>query len=391
MLSEKSNLCIISEIKKNKKELILEKNSRNYGIDFLRIFSMINIINLHINLHSRQLYLDFPSPKYKTIWSLEVFAFPAVNCFGLISGMVGYKKYKFSNLIYLWLTVFFYSISISFYLFFVEAEMNKRQFVLSLFPILIKRHWYFNAYFSMYFLIPFINYGINSLNEAFHKNFIIFFILFYSIYNLIAKIEDLDSDINYLNDGYSSMWLLLLYIIGAYFGKYIIIDKNNFRFILFFLNLLMFFVSFFISSEFHFKLTKSKSKKNNLFISYLSPTTIIQAFSLVMILSKLKIKNKILIKIISFLAPLNFSAYLIHGRLFKIKIKIIKILFNWILTFKTKLLFFKIYAVGIIIYIICIFIDYLRLLIFKLLKFRELSLLIEEKFISKLNIIKLKI
>ena len=212
------------EIEKNKKNIIKIKKERNYGIDLLRIFSMINIINLHINLFSRQLYLGYSSLKYKSIWRLEVFSYSAVNCFGLISGIVGYRKYKFSNLIYLWLTVFFYSISISSYLFFVKSQIKFKSLFLSLFPILIKRHWYVNAYFCMYLLLPFINFGINSVNSSFHKNSVIFFILFYSIYYVISKIVDLNNNFNFLNGGYSSMWLIILYIIGAYFGKYIIIN-----------------------------------------------------------------------------------------------------------------------------------------------------------------------
>ena len=178
MLNENEVVRFIN-YKIDKKKSGIKNNKRNYGIDLLRIFSMINIIILHINLFSRQLLLNFSSPKYKAIWRLEVFSYSAVNCFGIISGIVGYKKYKFSNLIYLWLIIFFYSISISSYLFLVKIGINKKSLFLSFFPILIKRHWYVNAYFSMYFLLPFINYGINSLNKYFHKNIVIFFIFFY--------------------------------------------------------------------------------------------------------------------------------------------------------------------------------------------------------------------
>ena len=206
MNNEKSDFYKI-----NKNKIDLKKNGRNYGIDLLRIFSMINIINLHINIFSRILFLKISSPKFKTIWRLEVFCYPAINCFGLISGIVGYKKYKFSNLIYLWLTVFFYSISISLYLFIVkDVGMNKKNLFLSLFPILIKRHWYVNAYFSMYLLLPFINNGIQYLNRSFLKNTVIFLIFFYSIYNLIAKYLNINSNFNFLSEGYSSIWLILL-------------------------------------------------------------------------------------------------------------------------------------------------------------------------------------
>lgn len=241
------------EIDKNKKDLI-KKTERNYGIDLLRIFSMINIINLHINIFSKQLFLPFSSLKYKGIWRLEVFSYPAVNCFGLISGIVGYKKHKFCNLIYLWLTVVFYSISISSFLFFIKGQIELKSLFLSLFPVLIKRHWYVNAYFYMYLLLPFINFGINSLNRAFHKNSVIFFILFYPIYYLISKITEINSNFNFLIEGYSSMWLIILYIIGAYFGKYIIINeqyKNHY-----FFYSVIFIFSTFLSSEIHFKLIK---------------------------------------------------------------------------------------------------------------------------------------
>ena len=369
------------EIEKSKKIWNIKKKERNYGIDLLRLFSMINIINLHINIFTKQLFLPFSSPKYKDIWRLEVFSYPAVNCFGIISGIVGYTKYKFSNLIYIWLTVFFYSIFISSFLFFVKDGVNKKSLFLSLFPILIKRHWYVNAYFYMYLLIPFINNGINSLNKTFHKNSVIFFILFYPIYYLIAKIVDLDSNFNFLNDGYSSMWLILLYIFGAYIGKYILIN-DQYKNIFFYFYLFNFFFATFLSSELHFKFINGKK---NILISYLSPTMLIQAISLVMLYSRINIKNNSLLKIISFITPLNFSAQLIHARLFQTKIKIIKYFFNMILNLKPKLLFFKVYGFGIIIYFICICIDYVRAIIFKLLKIRNFSLFIEKTIPGLIN------
>ena len=100
---------------------------------------MINIINLHFNgFTGLRDNLKFNSPKFKPIWRLQALSRWPVNCFGLISGIVGYKKYKFSNLIYIWFIVFFYSISISSYLHFInKSGVNKKKLILSLFPILI--------------------------------------------------------------------------------------------------------------------------------------------------------------------------------------------------------------------------------------------------------------
>ena len=142
ILKSKYHLVIDLDIKSEKK--------RNYGIDLFKILATINIVILHINLHSKLINLNPSDKKYREIWSLEIFCYWGVNGFGLISGFVGYKRYKFSNLIYLWFEVLFYSILISIILFLIK-EITKKDLYLSFLPILIKRHWYFNAYFSMYF------------------------------------------------------------------------------------------------------------------------------------------------------------------------------------------------------------------------------------------------
>ena len=61
------------------------------------------IIILHINSYSKFNLLDKESPKFKQIWFLNALSFWSVDGFAIISGVVGYKKYKFSNLIYIWI------------------------------------------------------------------------------------------------------------------------------------------------------------------------------------------------------------------------------------------------------------------------------------------------
>ena len=73
----------ISIIKLNEK--ISLDNKRNYGIDLLRIFSMINVIILHINLCLDINNLKSDNEKFKIIWRLESLSLFAVDCYGLIS------------------------------------------------------------------------------------------------------------------------------------------------------------------------------------------------------------------------------------------------------------------------------------------------------------------
>ena len=54
-------------------------------------------MNLHINLNGGLLRLTQNNTKYKEIWRLETFFYFPVDCFALISGIIGYNRYKFSK------------------------------------------------------------------------------------------------------------------------------------------------------------------------------------------------------------------------------------------------------------------------------------------------------
>ena len=78
--------------KKELKNTYVQPLKRNYGIDLLKIISMINIINLHINKLSGLLYITPKNPKFKQVFRLQAFSFWPVNAFGLISGIMTFRK-----------------------------------------------------------------------------------------------------------------------------------------------------------------------------------------------------------------------------------------------------------------------------------------------------------
>ena len=84
---------------------------RNYGIDLLRIVSMLMVVINHI-LRFGGVYSDnLAGIGRLLIVGMDVLCLCAVNCFALISGYVGVRpKHKFSNIISLWLLVLFYGI-----------------------------------------------------------------------------------------------------------------------------------------------------------------------------------------------------------------------------------------------------------------------------------------
>ena len=358
----------------NSNNIIIFKK-RNYGVDLLKIFSMVNIINLHINGKSSYLRILPNDVKYKQIYLLECFSFFPVDLFGLISGFISYKRYKFSNLIYLWFENCFYSII--FAIFFFVKYKNIKFFILSFLPLGTKRYWYFNAYFFMYLLLPFISTAINTIDKNLFTKMICCYFFMYSFYYVFLDFIDNSHDFAFINNGYSSIWLIILYIFGGYLGRFYYHSIKISKFILFFSYLL----SSLITSQFIFYNINNHKIPNKIFLNYYSPTIIIQSLSLLFLFNNIKIKNRILIKIILFLNPLNFNVALLHLKFFNSGTYTVRRFYVFIKSLSPNFLFFKIYIISFIIYFICAILDYFRFLIFKILRIRYICQYIENKFI----------
>ena len=97
--------------------------NRNYGIDLLRLVSMLMVVTLHTLGHGGVLNMAAERAasgrvtNYAIAWLFEILAYGAVNIFVMITGYAYAKsKYKFSGLFVMWLQVFFYSLGIYLYL-----------------------------------------------------------------------------------------------------------------------------------------------------------------------------------------------------------------------------------------------------------------------------------
>ena len=162
------------------------------------------------------------------------------NGFALISGIVGYKNNKYANLLYLWLTVFFYSVGIHLYIIiFKKSWIKKDPISIEFYPIIFKRYWYFTIYFGMYLFLPVINRGISVLSK-FEFNLVILSTL--GIFVLWRDYKNPNKDVFGMNNSNSMIWLLIYYLAGAYIGKYRV---NYTRVKNYIYNLLYIFIFFF--------------------------------------------------------------------------------------------------------------------------------------------------
>jgi hypothetical protein len=82
---------------------IIVKRERNAGIDLIRIIGMYAIVISHIIFHCKLIKIY---KENKELNLLLTFCSWHVDSFALVSGIVGFKGNKYSNLIYLWLCIF---------------------------------------------------------------------------------------------------------------------------------------------------------------------------------------------------------------------------------------------------------------------------------------------
>ena len=197
---------------------------RDYGIDLLRIISMLMIPMIHVMSHGGVISSTVPfSLQYESAWLLESFLLVAVNCFVLITGYVYYgKETRFYRLLTLWAEVLFYSIIIVIGLKFIfPNEIGFNQYWQALIPTFFthgwfSRYWFFTAYVGMFLLSPFINLGLRHFDK---KQDLTVFLFMFIVFSLLPTILNQDAAFS-LNQGYSVLWFVVLYYTGGLIHKY---------------------------------------------------------------------------------------------------------------------------------------------------------------------------
>lgn len=365
----------------------INTSQRNYGIDLLRIISMFFIVMLHILGHGGIINAAKSDPlNYNITWIIEISAYCAVNCYALISGYVGYSSsFRYTNIIMLWLRVLFYTVGITalFSLTMPHAVENngtEGTFYLispnwenALFPTITKQYWYFTAYVLCFFFTPILNKAVQNLERRQLKKALFAIITIISIPALYTGNDVFDAV-----HGFSSIWLIILYLLGAYIKKYNSL-KNIGK-----LNAFMGYIAC-ILVTWSVKLLciefAPDFSRPDFLISYTSPTIIGSGIFLFFIFRNLKLPNA-LCRIIALLSPLAFSVYLIHVHPF-VWNNVIKDLFKPLGTLPTPIMLVSIIGAAVGLYLACSLIDVVRYYLFKLLRLKKLVFNIETKISEK--------
>lgn len=353
----------------------LIRRERNYGIDCLRILSMFMVVLLHVLGKGGILAsTEKLSLGYEIAWFAETAVYCAVNCYALISGFVMYgSKPKYSSLALLWLQVAFYTVLITCIYAIAHPEtITEFSFRNAFFPVSTRQYWYFSSYFALFFFIPLINTAMENMKKSQLTVLVCAIILLFTVFPTYFNIDPYG-----LETGYTLMWMIALYILGAYIRKYDVPSKISG-----YVAIIGYFICVIISFAFKYGLDKGYEIEYQL-INYSSPTILFSAVFLLIAFSRMK-TGKLLSKVIAFLAPLSFGVYLIHSQ---------KLIWNnWLLQkysyiaeYSPVLLILAALGAALFVFLSGMCIEWGRQQLFKLLRVKKAVLFIENKIITKLK------
>ena len=374
----------------------MESRERNVGIDLLRSVAMFMVAVLHVLGQGGILKAAEDSPgQFYAAWFLEIAAYCAVNCYALISGYVGlYSKHRYSSLAELWLRVVYYTVifTIVFKLL-LPDYITPSYFIKAFMPVSTGQYWYFSAYFLMFLFLPLIKPGLRTLSKKQIQFTLASIILLLTVTapSVSIFLEESKRDVFLINSGFSMLWLLVLYILGAYIRRFDAFKNiGKLKSAVGYLSMVLLtwgakYLSDMIEAvnkdhELLLNVTAALLKRT---VSYRSPTIALSGLFLFLFFINLKLPD-FMKRLATFFAPVSFSVYLIHTNPLIWKTFMNKTFVSFS-AFPVPKLIIAVLGSALAIFIGCALADKIRDAVFRKLKVKNHLVALENKFLSKLR------
>lgn len=327
---------------------------KNYGIELFRIVAMLMIIIHHILYHGGIQVAANKEDAWIKLATTILYATTicAVNCYAIISGFLGVnKRQKYGSIVSLWVRVMIYSVAIAGITKIVAPQLvDTKEMVGAFLPVSMNEYWYFTAYVGLFLIAPALNLFMEKTTKNQAKILLICLFLLSFVSTGLLKTDPLC-----LNGGHSVFWLMIVYLLGAYIGKYGII-KNHTKS----KAIGGFIVCIAVSIVLKYILSKIQLGLNpSVLIGHISPTMVLASVFLLQFFTMLNIKNKKVKKMIITLSAASFSVYLLHDNPIVRNTAIIN-RFTGLASMPAPIMIIAIIGTAILIYTICFVIDYFR-------------------------------
>lgn len=279
------------------------KKQRNVGVDLLRCVVMYFICLLHI-VGAGGIAISASGSQRIISYMIEAITLCSVNCYAMISGFVSTDKaLRFKKLVFMWVEVVFWLVVTSLLAqrWFPDDMPENISIALCFLPLTNAYFWYFNAYCILFLFIPILNCGLEIISQKQYKRILCLLCAGICFFSVIPR-----SDIFVFQGGYSGIWLIVLYVFGAYFRLYEFPKWGKWWILL-----LGFLVSAGMVLLFGLKISASDNYVYPNLVTYTSPFLVFMAFCLLGMFSRIQIRGKPA-RIISLMGRCTFGVYIIH-------------------------------------------------------------------------------
>lgn len=283
---------------------------RDSNFELLRILAILFIISFHCAWEGGFEYPAFCFNKF-LVESFHMLGEIGVNLFILISGYHMIRgRFKIKKLIALLLQVQFYNwICVFLCVHFGTLTLDRRTVFINFFPVTEYKYWFATVYILLYLFSPYINRLLLCLSrKEFQKMLLLCLAVFCIFPTVYGALKNDTETLFYYN---RFIWLLIVYMIGAYIRLYPPVKYGSFAKWLGISALIFFFMEFaiYVMERFQPFFNKVGIVGGNYFWR---PNTIpIAAVSLSLFLCFRFIKVKP-IKAVNLLASTTFGIYLLH-------------------------------------------------------------------------------
>lgn len=350
----------------------VSEKERNYGIDLLRILSMFMVVVLHVNKYANLLG-NYNADSYVFVWFSEAFAICAVNVYAIISGYVLFNsKFKLKRLLQLYIEVLFFRL-ISYVLmatvydnFYGFTDLIKG--LIFVLPLQGTYFWYFKAYFLLYLIFPILNIAVKNMTKG----------QFILLFTVLAVFVCIVTQYGYgwgFEEGYSFIWLVAMYFIGAYFKKFGLLKISALKGFLIYCGLSILILAWKTLNDLVLPPIKINTVKEAFDfkydpIAYTSIFVVLQAVFLFNSFAKIQIKSGFWQKAVLFVSPLTFGVYSVHCTDF---VKVLLGKFDFIINSSVLLIIPLTIGCALAVFIGCAVIEWIKQQIFKYAKIDKLT------------------
>ena len=342
-----------------KPKFMSDRADRIIGVDIAKIVAMILVVAVHVNGYGLPYEGNNPPGLgYLLLRSFLDAIFDAcINIFAIASGYVGIvSSFKLSRIIRLWIQVVFTGLMVLVCIdLFTGIDVHNIDYLKACFPIAKRQYWYMTAYFMLCFVMPLINVGIKALSRNELRNMVLLLLGVICGEWFICYISALGTE-----GGYSFEWLLVLYVVGAYLRLYNPLDKYKWSLMSCACGCAM------TDGWMPFVLQAVHFKRGFGFSGYTSPFIVLISLCIFALCLKVRVASERLRKAIVLLSSTTLGVYLIH-----VQPVVFRSVFPQLVN-KTSVsgggaYLCLIIVTTIAIYIVCTLLDFLRIILFRLI------------------------